>query len=178
MCFYHHATLYPHTHGGSHRDMSLEADAEGVLGSSMASLGSALALILKFIGSNIPLAELEERLESSAHLYQISAQLVAELPINALEAGARHTVLQLPEEERATLEQIMSHLEGLSGEKTPLMELRQRFFVRKQQEDVNLTLYVVAMQNLWRCLEKKDLCGCADLTGSDHISRNQFSGSD
>lgn len=33
---------------------------------------------------------------------------------------------------------------------------------------------MVAIQNLWRLLEKKDVHGCADITDSDHILKDQF----
>lgn len=48
-----------------------------------------------------------------------------------------------------------------------------RFFLSKQQEDKSLTHYEVAIQNLWRHLEKRDV-GCADITDSEHILRDQF----
>lgn len=60
------------------------------------------------------------------------------------------------------------------GKKLPLPELRQRLFLRKQQENESLTDYAVAMQNLWRLLEKRDVWGCADITTSEHILLDQF----
>lgn len=65
----------------------------------------------------------------------------------------------------------MSHLESLFGEKLPLPELWPRFFLRKRK---SLTHYAVAMQNLWRRLEKRNISSCASITDSDHILRDQI----
>lgn len=110
--------------------MFLAVGVEGSLGFSMVLLGSAIALLPKFNGSNIPLAAWEERLESAVCLYQVPAQLVTELAIK--EDDARHMVMVLPKEERASLEQITSHLKGLFGEKILLPWLRKRFILRAQ----------------------------------------------
>lgn len=60
-----------------------------------ASIG--LRLLRKY-QSNISLAEWEDRLGSTAHLYQVLARLVAVLAINALEDDARHMMMELPKD--------------------------------------------------------------------------------
>lgn len=84
--------------------MSLLAGAEEGAGIIMPLLGLSLALVLKFSGFNIPVAEWEERPESAVCLYQDPAQLIMELAINFLEDGARQAVMVLPEEDQTTLE--------------------------------------------------------------------------
>lgn len=100
----------------------------------------------------IPLVEWEEKLESAACLHQVLAWLVAELANNALEDDTCHVVIALSEDKQATLEQKV--------EKILLLELRQRFFLNKQQGDENLAHYATAIQNLWSRLEKRDAHGC------------------
>lgn len=78
-------------------------------------------------------------MENAACLYQVPAQLVAELAIHTLEDSAHYAVMALPDERQVTLKQIVSHLEGPFGKKIVFLKLRGRFFVRKQQEDENLT---------------------------------------
>lgn len=51
----------------------------------------------------------------------------------------------LPEADRSYLEQIVVHLEGLFRENITVPELRQRFFLYRQQEDESLTHFVVAL---------------------------------
>lgn len=55
-----------------------------------------------------------------------------------------------------------------------LPELRQRFLLRKQQEDENLPHFAVAMQNLWRLQEKRYMRDCINITDTDHIVKDQF----
>lgn len=85
------------------------ARTEGGAGTIIAPLGSALALVPKFNGFNIPLAEWEERVEIAAHLYQVPTLLI-------LEDEVCQVVMTLPEKDWATLEQIVTRLEGLFGE--------------------------------------------------------------
>lgn len=112
-----------------------------------------MALVPKFNGSNIPLAEWEKRLENAACLYQVPAQLSTELAIISLE---------------------VAWLKGLFGENVTIPKLRPRFFVRRQQENKSLPHLMVALQSLWRCLEKRDVCGCVTITASDLLWRDQF----
>lgn len=51
-------------------------------------------------------------------------------------------------------------------------ELRWKFFIRGQQEDESLTQFMVALQNLWKHLEKKDVHSC--ITTLDKLLRDQF----
>lgn len=68
----------------------------------------------------------------------------------------------------------MTHLEGLFRKNVTVLELRRRFFVWRQQEEESLAHFAVALQNLWKWLEKRNACSCANITNSDHLLRNQF----
>lgn len=114
----------------------------------MALLGSALALVPRFNGSNMPLTEWEERLDYPARLYQVPAWLIAELAINSLKDDTQLVLMALPEEDRVRLERIMTHLEGLFRENMTVPKLRCRFFVRRQQQDRSLTHFAVVLQHL------------------------------
>lgn len=90
-----------------------------------------MVLVPKFNGSNFSLFELEEKLKSAVCLYQAPAWLIAELAINELEDDAHQVLMVLPEDEWASLEQIVACLEGLFRENTTVSELRWRFLVPK-----------------------------------------------
>lgn len=94
--------------------------------------------------------------------------------INYLEDDTCRAGMTLQEGDWATLEKIMTHLEGLLRENVTTPELRRRFFGQKQQEDESLTHFAVALQNIWKCLKKRDACDCANITDLDHLLRDQF----
>lgn len=77
----------------------------------------------------MPLVKWEERLESTKHLYQVYARLIAELTNNSLEDDALQAAMALLEEDQATLEQIVTCLEGLFEENVMVLSLGCRFFV-------------------------------------------------
>lgn len=79
--------------------------------------------------------------------------------------------MALPEEDQTTLEQLVEHLEGLFRENVMVPELRRRFFVQRQQKDKSHIKFAVALQHLWKRLEKKDACSCAEIVDSGHILR-------
>lgn len=107
-------------------------------------------------------------------LSQVPTWLIAELAINFLEDDACRVVMELPEEDWASLKQFVTCLEGLFGENVTIPELRRRFFVHRQQEDKSLTHFAVALQNLWKHREKKDVSSCANITTSDYLPRDLF----
>lgn len=143
----------------------LAVGVEGEAGTTMAPLGLVLALVLKFNGSNIPLTEWEERLESDAHLYQVSAQLIAKLAINSLKDSVHKAMMVLPEKRLGNPRRIVTCLEGQLGEYVMIPELRRRFFIQRQQEDGSLTHFAVAQQNLWKRTRAMHVGVLISLTG-------------
>lgn len=120
-------TLHLLTLGGGWQGMPLfAAGADGGAGTIMSTLGVALALVPKFNGSNISLSELEERLESTACLYQVPTWLNTELAINCLKDDASRAVMVLLEEVWASLKQNVVCLEGLFIENVMLTKRGQK----------------------------------------------------
>lgn len=56
----------------------------------------AMALISKFIGTNIPLTDWAEHIQSSAHMFQIPMAYPPDLAIYSLDDGACQAVLAFP----------------------------------------------------------------------------------
>lgn len=102
-------------------------------------------------------------------MYPLSeAQKVSSL-INNLEGEARREVLALPVAQRATVQTILSFLEGIYGDTTPLASLRSKFFTRKQRAEENVRQFALVLQELSNRLTAR-----GDKTTEGHILRDQF----
>lgn len=140
----------------------------------MAPYGAALALIPKFNGTNISLADWVERLDSSARLFQIPTERLADLAINALEGEARRAVMVLPEKDRDSRTAIVLRLESLYGQSTPIAELRRRLYTRSQHDQETMSQYAVALQEIWCQLEKQMAPTGTGISNPDQLIRDQF----
>lgn len=77
------------------------SEDEGLI-ATMAPLSEALALILKFSGTNIALSDWKVRSESAAHLYQVPAKLLPDF-FQFLGGDARQGILGQPDMEKSNL---------------------------------------------------------------------------
>lgn len=106
-------------------------------------------------------------MESAAHLCWVPTWLILEVAI-IVEDDAHWGVMALLEEDQTILEQIVTLTEGLFKKKMMVPE------PTGQQEDESLTHFAVALQNLWKQQEQRDAHGCAIITNSKLLPRDQF----
>lgn len=95
----------------------------------------------KFRGGQQPEFSFQDWLTAQTTMFDMyplsEAQKVSTL-INNLEGEPRREVLAMPADQRDSVQNIISFLQGIYGDTTSLTSLRSQFFTRKQRTDENV----------------------------------------